>query len=268
MSTENASAASELTGNVLFYSKPEPLNVEQHRNYGVKRTDKPFSFAATANLVPLTVAEFAVAGASYPIIFVGEDRQPAALMGLREGENLYINASGDFDDENYIPAFIRRVPFVFANDAGTDRMILCIDAGSPIVDPNGGDVPLFEGDKLTPYTEGVMNFCKEFEGERLRTVEFVKLLNELDLFETKTATYQPPAGQDGVLPPLQTIGEYQGVSEEKVGKLSDAKLAELVRNGALPQIYIHLHSLVNWDRLIGRTLRRQNAAANDVAGNA
>ena len=267
MSTENA-PAEELTGNVLFYTRPEPLNLEKHGKYGLKRLEKPFAFASSAHLVPLTVAEFGVASKSYPIIFVGDERQPAVVMGLRDGENLFFEKSGDFDPETYIPAFVRRVPFVFANDKDSDRMILCIDMGSPLVDPQGGDVPLFENGKPGAYTEGAMTFCKEFEEERLRTVDFVKLLNELDLFETKKAQFQPPPGPDGVLPPVQNLADYVGVSEEKLNALPDAKLTELVRNGALSQIYMHLTSLQNWERLIGRALRRQNAAANDVAGNA
>jgi hypothetical protein len=268
MSTNDTPATpGEITGAVLFYSKPEPLNIELHGKYGVKRMDKPFSFAANAHLVPLAVTEFSVAAASYPIIFVGDDRQPAAVMGLREGENLYVNEAGDFDFDSYIPAFMRRVPFVFANDPQAQRLILCIDAGSPMVDPEGGDVKLFEDGKATPYTEGVMNFCKEFESERARTTDFVKILTDLDLFEIKKATFTPPPGPDGVQPPTQDIAEYTAISEEKLAKLSDAKLGELVRNGALQQCYVHLTSLVNWDRLIARALRRP-PVANDTAGNA
>jgi hypothetical protein len=267
MSTENAPAAGEVTGDVLFYSKPVPLSLETHGAYGLKRQDKPFAFAASAHLVPLAVAEFSLASSAYPIIFVGDDHQPAVLMGLRDGDNLFINETGDFDQEAYVPAFIRRVPFVFANDAQSDRMILCIDEGSPVVDPKGGDVPLFENGKPAPFTEGVMNFCKEFEGERARTQSFVKLLTDLDLFETKTATFTPPPGEDGVMPPTQNLADYIAISETKLAALPDDKMLELARNGALQQIYVHIASLVNWDRLIARALRRQNAERMVAANN-
>jgi hypothetical protein len=259
--------AGEVSGNVLFYTQPEPLNVEAHGKFGVKRLDKPFAFAREAHLIPLTVAEFAVAAVAYPIIFVGDDYAPAAVMGLRPGENLFVEADGTFDFDQYIPAFMRRVPFVFANDDAQQRMILCIDRGSPIVDPNGGDIPLFENGQPTAYTQGVMQFCSEFEQERQRTTEFVKLLRDLDLFEVKKATFTPQ-NPDGTAGEPQTIAEYHGVSEAKLAELPADKLAELVKNGAIQQMYIHLNSLVNWDRLIARALRRQQTAANDVAGNA
>ncbi len=49
-------------------------------------------------MMPLTVTEFANAALSFPVIFVGEERQPVAVMGLREGENLFFFPTGDRDD--------------------------------------------------------------------------------------------------------------------------------------------------------------------------
>jgi hypothetical protein len=267
MTTNNETAPGEVTGNVLFYTQPEPLSIELHGKFGVKRQDKPFAFAATTHVVPLTVTEFPTASVSYPIIFVGDDLSPAVVMGLRAGENLFIS-NGDFEYDAYVPAFIRRVPFVFANDDTQGRMILCIDRGSPIVDPNGGDIALFENGQPSAYTQNCMEFCKEFENERQRSEEFVKLLRAHDLFEVKKATFTPQ-GPDGQPGEQQIIAEYMGVSEAKLAALSTDTLAELMKNGALQQIFVHLNSLVNWDRLIARAMRRQQlAAANDVAGNA
>jgi len=267
----NQSDLGEVSGSVLFYSRPEPLTPEKHGKVGLKRTEKPFAFAAAANLVPLTVTEFMVAAMSYPVIFVGDDFNPAAVMGLREGLNLFVGEDGTFDVEAYVPAFVRRVPFVFAADEQAQRMILCLDRDSPMVDPNGGDVPLFENGQPSTYTQQVMEFCREFEGERQRTESFVKLLKDLDLFEVKQATFTQQ-GADGQPGPPQVMAEYNAVSETKLAALPEAKLAELVKNGAMQQIHAHLLSLLNWDRLIARAVRRaeaQNpAAANDVAGNA
>ena len=85
-----------LSGNVLFYSKPEPLSRELHGRIGLKRVDSPFAFARTSNVVPLTVAEFPLAGLSYPIIFAGERRQPLAVMGVGQGPNLFVGDNGAF----------------------------------------------------------------------------------------------------------------------------------------------------------------------------
>ncbi len=249
-----------LSGNVLFYSRPEPLNPDTHGKWGLKRVEKPFAFVKGAHLVPLTVTEFSVAAISYPIIFVGDEYHPACVMGLKDGENLFVEQDGTFDVDGYVPAFIRRVPFVFANDEQSQRMILCVDGDAPMVDKNGGEVMLFENGQPSAFTQQAMDFCREYEGERQRTDQFTALLKELDLFEIKKATFTQ-AGPDGKPGEPQVMAEYFSVSEAKLQALPDAKLAELVKNGAIQQIYAHLISLVNWDRLLARAVRRAQAQA-------
>jgi hypothetical protein len=257
----------EITGEVLLYNRPEPLNPESHGKLGLKRVDAPFAFAARTHLIPLTVTEFQPAGLSYPVIFVGPEHTPVAVMGLRDDQNLFLSATGPSDPEAYVPAYVRRYPFVFANDAQNGRMILCIDRGSPLLDENGGDLPLFEGSEPTEFTKGAMEFCREFEGERQRTEEFVKLLKDLDLFEVKQATFTP-RNPDGSAGEAQVIAEYFAVSEEKLNKLPKDKLYELQQNGALQQVYAHVMSLLGWERLVARAMFRAPAVANDVVGNA
>src|SRR6516165_7267891 len=87
----------EFSGNVLFYAKPEPLSNELHSKIGLRRVDKPFGFAASSNVVPLTVSEFPVAGISYPIIFAGERHQPLAVMGVNAGANLFVKPDGSYE---------------------------------------------------------------------------------------------------------------------------------------------------------------------------
>ena len=110
---------SELTGNALFYKNPQPLNPEQHAGLGVKKIDEPFAFLREAHAIPVTVTEFGMTSSAYPIIFVGEEFTPVAAMGVRSGENLFVRADGQAEQDFYVPAFARRYPFVFANDNPT-----------------------------------------------------------------------------------------------------------------------------------------------------
>lgn len=252
-----------ISGNVLFYKTPEPLNREQHAKLGLVHKDKPYSFAAAGSAVPLTVTEFAPASSSYPVIFAGDDRVPLAVMGLNQGENLFIGADGAIDVGIYIPAYIRRYPFVLANDDADQRLIVCIDRASNLLSENG-DTPLFD-DKGEPteYTQNCIKFCDDFEVERRRTDSFVQLLKDNDLFELKKAVFTPQDA-NGVAGAPQTVAEYYGVSEEKLNALSAEKLKELQGNGALAQIYAHLISLVGWDRLIGKAMERQGPATANL----
>jgi hypothetical protein len=265
MTDTTAANAAPLSGNVLFYGKPEPLSIEAHSGLGVDPVDQPYAFAADTNVVPLTVTEFAPAALSYPVIFVGDTRQPVAVMGLRQGENLFVSDAGAFRAEAYIPAYVRRYPFVFANDEVQKRLILCIDRDASFV-KEGGANPLFVDGQPSPYVQQAMEFCNNFEQERLRTEAFVKLLTELDLLETRESVFTP-RNPDGSAAAPQKIAEYFAVSEEKLKALPAEKLAELRDNGALGQIYAHLVSLLGWDRLIAVAFQKA-AEVEAAAGNA
>jgi len=263
--TDTTTTNSEaLAGSVLFYDKPEPLSAENHGKLGVDPVATPYAFVAKSHVVPLTVTEFAPAALSYPVIFVGDARQPVAVMGLRPAENLFIEPTGEFRAEAYVPAYVRRYPFVFANDDAQKRMILCIDRGAEFV-KEGGEVPLFVDGKPSPYTEQAMEFCNNFEQERMRTEAFVTLLKDLDLLEIRDAVFTP-RNADGTAGEPQKLADYYAVSEDKLKALPIEKLAELRDNGALGQIYAHLVSLLGWDRLIAMAFQR--AAKTPVAANA
>ncbi|NIR58894.1 MAG: SapC family protein, partial [Gammaproteobacteria bacterium] len=66
---------------------------------------------------------FASAGLDYPIIFTGPDRVPLAVLGMRAGQNLFIGDDGVYEPNRYVPAFIRRYPFVFAEDKANNRFV-------------------------------------------------------------------------------------------------------------------------------------------------
>lgn len=262
--TDTTSNAS-LAGNVMFYGKPQPLTIQEHGNLGVDPIDRPYDFVAQTNIVPLTVTEFAPATLSYPVIFVGDNKQPVAVMGLRDGENLYVGEKGEFRHDAYIPAYVRRYPFVFANDDVQKRLVLCIDRNAPFI-KEGGSQPLFVDGQPSPYVQQALDFCSNFETERQRTDGFVKLLNDLDLFETREANFTP-RDADGTPGKVQKIAEYFAVSEDKLKALPADKLVELRDNGALGQIYAHLVSLMGWDRLIALAFDKA-AKAQAAAGNA
>jgi len=264
MQQQPLSPSAGLSGNVLFYGQPEPLNPQMHAKLGVNRTERPYQFVSQSNVVPMTVMEFSAASLSYPIIFVGDDKTPLAVMGLRQDENLFVSDQGHFRVDAYIPGFVRRYPFVFANDDANARMVLCIDRGAHFVSEDA-DVPFFEAGEPSPYTKSAMEFCNDFEVERRRTETFVQLLKDLDLFDVRQATFTP-ANPDGTPGEPVQLAEYFAVSEDKLKALPDAKYLELRDNGALGQIYAHLHSLLGWDKLVAIALDRASKA--EPVGNA
>jgi hypothetical protein len=265
MTTTAQPGLGNITGTVLFYHQPEPLAPEMHGKLGVKRMDGPFGFARTGHAVPLTVGEFPLAALTGPIIFVGEEKIPLAVMGLNAGENMFLQDNGTFEAGIYIPAYIRRYPFVFAHDEAAEKMVLCVDRKAEFI-VEGGDMPFFVGNEPSDYLKQCIEFCNNFEVERQRTMNFVELLKGLDLFETKTASFTP-VQPDGSTAEPQRIADYFAVSEDKLNALPVEKYIELRDNGALGQIYAHLISLMGWDRLIALAITRQAQLQQPAAAN-
>ena len=258
MSTPAPGGQPELTGQVMFYRKPEPLSLEKHRNLGVKQVAAPFSFLKTAHAVPITVSEFGVAATCFPIIFVGAEKTPVAVMGVRQNENEYVDANGQPDPDTYLPAFARRYPFVFASDPKSDKLLLCVDTEASMVSAQP-DVSFFENDQPSKFTQDAIEFCKEFERQRRATVEFVEMLDKASLFEQKSVAFTP-RDANGNAGETQKIADYWAISEEGLNALPDGKFQDIRNTGALAAVYAHMVSLMNWQRVIQRTMRRLGTA--------
>jgi len=216
------------------------------------RAGKPsLEFTRKINSVPVAGVEFARAALEYPIVFAGpsEDKMlPTVLLGLRPQENLFLDAQGNWNGI-YIPAFIRRYPFVLAEQPGKSDFTVCIDSAfSGLVDSSTkleeGDQPLFDGEgKETPLLQGALKFLSEYQGYMARTQLFVKRLNELKLLRTQTLQVMVQGEEK------MAVNGFSIVDENKLRELPDSVLGELNREGFLSWAYAHLVSLGNAQQL-------------------
>ena len=113
----------------MFYKEIVPLNATQHGTLKIRPVEKS-PFIAQTHAIPITVDEFGLAQRYYPIVFsIGENPIPIALMGLNEGINVFLDPDGrPIDTTTYIPAYIRRYPFLLAKlNQETDELSLCFD---------------------------------------------------------------------------------------------------------------------------------------------
>lgn len=253
-----------VTGNVMFYENPVPLSKEKHSKFGVTPVDKPFEFMKDQHFLPITAPEFGSAAASFPIIFAGEERSPLAVMGIRTGENLFVD-DGVFHTDFYMPAFARRYPFVLANDPNNKRFVVCVDEAADCVTDKKPAQSFFDKDDTSQFTKEAFEFLQGFEQDRQATGQMIDELKRLDLFEPKEMNFQGN-NPDGSLAERQKIADYFAVSEEKLRALDDKTTKSLADRGILAVAYAHLVSLSNWQRLVNMTLRR--AAAEEAAKNA
>jgi len=261
-----AGGGQQTLGKILFYRQLEPLSIEKHRTLGVSQVSNPFSFLADTHLVPLTVDEFGLAAVCYPIIFDTQSKTPLAVMGLRPGMNVFLGSDGSLDPEVYLPAFARRYPFlpVMAGDQAPaqpasgqegDRVLVCIDRAAKMLSSTP-ELPFFEGDKPSRYTQEAIQFCREFDMLGKRTQEFVKMIEDNGLFEL-TPLALPRANSDGKPGEPQKIGEYLRISEKKLNALPKDKYLELRDKGVTAVMHAHLLSLGLWPKILSRATRIQ-----------
>lgn len=237
---------------LLIYDRPVVLNRARHRNLRIAATEGDFHFAAGLNSLPLAASEFARAACDHPILFAGTDAAnvvPAALLGLRAGENLAVDAEGRWARDCYIPAFLRRYPFVLAEkeaEGEGEDFHVCLDEAFPGLGDKDGE-PLFdEAGANTPLLDTAMRFLQDYQAHLKRTREFTARLAELDLLVPRVVQVQPANGVGFNLDGLFVV------DESRLHALKGRVLQDLLRSGDLGWIHVHLMSLVNVERLCRR----------------
>jgi hypothetical protein len=229
-----------------FYNNIVPLNRDRHRNLKL-RTEGPMRFAAGAHFVPLTAVELFDAARDYPIVFAGgEDASPVAVLGLRSGENLFIDTNGRWAEAAYVPAFVRRYPFVLSETSDTAQYTVCLDESYEGLSETEGTRLFDEEGKESELVGRIVEFLKNFLTEAERTRRFVQRLRELDLLSAQDMQVKDSSGR------AFALREFRTVDEKKLKALGDDVLGELHRSGYLGCIYAHLVSLGNVVRLASR----------------
>ncbi len=247
---------------VMFYEKPVLLNRESHKSKKIAPSTS-FAFAQKSNSLYLAGTEFIEACKEYPIVFtkVGADKiVPVAMLGLREGENLFVSADGKWN-ATYVPAFVRRYPFVLSELPG-QQMGVCIDEGYPGLNEQHGEL-LFDGQgNNTPFLQAALDFLNRYQVEYLRTERFCQRLNELGLLMEMNAKADLFDGSSFMVNGLMVV------DERKLLQLPDAQALEVFKSGELSWIYAHLVSLSNMNRLVDKLAHSKRAIAAQSAPDA
>ena len=238
----------------LLYSALEPLSSNVHGKMKIRPADKA-PVIGTTHAVPATVDEFPLLARHYPIIFaIGDNPVPLALMGLTEGVNAYMDENGKpLENDNYIPAYIRRYPFLLARlRPDSDELSLCFDPTIGSVGDFKDGEPLFEENgEPSAATKAILQFCEQFETAGQRTGAFIEDLKKSGLLIDGEVAIQP----EGADKPFIYRG-FQMVDEEKLRELRGDELRKFNQSGLLPLIYAHLFSLSQIRDLFSRQVQQ------------
>lgn len=239
----------------VYYEKPVLLDRARHRSLRVKTTDS-LAFAGKANSLFVAAAEFSEAMKEYAIVFTRTPAgkvSPVLMLGLRARENLFVGEDGRWQG-SYVPAFLRRYPFVLAQLAGGNRGV-CIDEGYEGISETEGHALFDEQGANTPFLDNAVEFLNRYQEEFARTEVFCQRIDQAGLLREMNAKADLQDGRSF------TISGLLVVDEAKLMALPDATALGLLRSGELHLVSMHLASLSNMQRLVTRAAQRPQPLA-------
>ena len=233
----------------MFYAAPRPLDRARDGNLKISRP-KHFNFAANTNAIPLLLDELPMAAAWYPIVFAdGPSPIPAAVVGLQNDKNLFLDETGNWMGGAYLPAYVRRYPFILMDDPVQKQFVLCIDDKSDMLSEDG-EFPLFDGEQPSDFTKSAMEFCAALRQQGETTDAFVKALKEQNLLVPYDAQMDL---RDGTQMQLQG---FLVIDPQKFDALPDNVYLQWRKKGWIGLIYAHLIASHRWQNLVDLLHRR------------
>ena len=254
--TDNFAQEKIMTTPFIPYSDIIALDRDLHRDLAYHAMLFDFSFAAALNVVPLLAQELPLAAHHYPIVFLQDNgaAMPVALVGIGDNCNRYVNADGSWSRDTYIPAWIRRYPFVTFRAEGKDEIAVGVDNAFSWANKADGEA-LFDADcKPTERLQASLNYCAEFENAVTATRAFAEAVRDAGLLQDSNLRIERPNAA-----PHQIDG-FAIVREADLAALPDATVLDFNRRGYLGLIHAHLMSH-------GSTRQLAGVGTNEQAGN-
>jgi hypothetical protein len=245
----NGSAGGQAAALPMLYRRPRPLNSEVDRGKSLLLAPD-HGFARGTNSLVLNRGEFFQAMRCYPIVFsLAESRSALAVVGLAGDENLFIGADGRWLLDAYIPAYVRRYPFIVMEQPGSSELIVCFDEGSGLV-VESAERPLFDAGRPTKLLQDAIDFCREYHDQHAATTEFVRALAAHGLLVRNEPRIVLGSGKQ------ITLRGFGVVDEAKFNALPDELFLDWRRRGWVHLVYCHLMSMGNWARLADLAAKR------------
>ena len=228
---------------------PVQLDNNTHRDLRIVTT-RGAAWGDDQMTTPIFLSEFRSAQAYYPIVFQAADNgpglQPVALLGLRAGENLFLDAHGW--DAPYVPLALERGPFMIGR-AGAELMIH-VDLDSPRIGRGEGEPVFLPHGATSEYLERVNTVLGAIHHGIETMAPFVAALLRHELLESFVLDIEAADGSQNRLAGFHTV------NEERLAALDGGALAELHQHGWLAAVYMTLASTAHLRELIDRYNKR------------
>lgn len=227
----------------LFYRDPMPLDAKRHTELSLKR-NFGFEFTRTANAVPVNLIEMPQICHYYPIAFSPDaNATPVAVLGLRDNENLFLSGKGEWAEHAYIPAYIRRYPFIFSEIPGSEQLTLCVDNNPDALEKSNAQAFFDKDGKPTELSQNALEFCKSYHAAAQQTLAFSKEIAASGLLIEREAQINITGNR------RINFSGFKIIDERKLAVLEDKVFLDWRKKGYLAFLYAHLFSGAQWQRL-------------------
>lgn len=221
-----------------MFANLEALDSVKHRTLRLK--PQGFDFAATVMTVPLSATEFVEAAKHFPIVFPMDNCVPQALLSLKNGPNSVIGADGQWTAA-YIPAHLRRHPFILSRAEGEAQATVLIDRSAASLSEDEGERLFDDEGAQSPLLTRIIAFLSQFQAESELTEAVLKPLDEVLVARQIDVEV---AGQ-----PKQSLNGFRAVDMDKLNAVADETFLAWRKTGLLALIHAHLASMTNVQRL-------------------
>ena len=225
-----------------------------------------YRHAATSVLTPLALVEVFKACMVLPLAFVqqgaaGQEPAPAryslaALQGLQPGVNLCVAPSDGRWLAPYVPARHRCQPFALAH-AQHDRVVLCVDADSPLLGQQGEALFDAQG-QPSAYVRQMLGFVEQLHAGQQRLDALCAVLAGEGLIAPWPLSVQHAGGE-------QTLEGLHCIDEARLQQLDAPALARIRDAGALPVVYAQLLSMQHVQALSALAAQRAGQSSGNGA---
>lgn len=232
---------------LLIYERLVALNRARHAALTLRPSTQRFAFAKATNSVLIAASELPQACLDYPCVFIetADGHALAGLVGLRDADNLFVDAANNWQPGSYVPAFIRRYPFVLADSGVAGEFTVCVDEAYPGLATDEGQ-PLFNADGSdSVWLHQAKDFLLAFRADMDTSRAFAQRIADLGLLVERAVEFTH-TGQT-----LRLSG-FKAIDEARLLALAPDTVQELFQQGWLGWVYAHLLSLAQVPRLVQR----------------
>lgn len=223
----------------LIYDRIVAVSSKRHGRTSVE-VGKDFRFAAKIDAVPVLAEEFASLARFCPIVFAGPEDAPLphAMLGMKRGHNVFIGPKGGWAAP-YIPAFLRRYPFISAPMGPEGAHVLAMDQAFAGVNVTGKGHALYtEAGEPTKFLKDVTTFVGNFDASLEATRAFVARLMDHNLLEQMSIRVTDADGET-----TGAIGGMYGISQARLDALDADARDSLAEKGDIARCKLHIRSM-------------------------